>query len=101
MQRIIFYKSFYTAQVTHIFEYMHSMNIVYRDLKPENLLVAVDGYLKLTDFGFAKVVLTLFCGLVRLLRTLQWYKFQSQTLLCRIYFQKLSFLFGNQFLIKR
>ncbi len=34
------------------------MNIVYRDLKPENLLVSVDGYLKLTDFGFAKVVLT-------------------------------------------
>lgn len=35
---------------------MHGMNIVYRDLKPENLLVSVDGYLKLTDFGFAKVV---------------------------------------------
>jgi len=35
---------------------MHSMNIVYRDLKPENLLVNADGYLKLTDFGFAKVV---------------------------------------------
>lgn len=33
------------------------MNIVYRDLKPENLLVNSDGYLKLTDFGFAKVVL--------------------------------------------
>jgi protein kinase X len=33
------------------------MNIVYRDLKPENLLVNNDGYLKLTDFGFAKVVL--------------------------------------------
>ena len=32
------------------------MNIVYRDLKPENLLVSADGYLKLTDFGFAKVV---------------------------------------------
>jgi serine/threonine protein kinase len=39
-----------------IFEYMHSMSIVYRDLKPENLLVNADGYLKLTDFGFAKVV---------------------------------------------
>jgi protein kinase A len=35
---------------------MHGMNIVYRDLKPENLLVSADGYLKLTDFGFAKVV---------------------------------------------
>jgi serine/threonine protein kinase len=39
-----------------MFEYIHSKNIIYRDLKPENLLIADDGYLKLTDFGFAKVV---------------------------------------------
>jgi len=37
-----------------MFEYMHSKNIIYRDLKPENILMAADGYLKLTDFGFAK-----------------------------------------------
>lgn len=30
--------------------------MVYRDLKPENLLINTDGYLKLTDFGFAKIV---------------------------------------------
>ena len=48
--------SFYGAQVASMFEYLHSKNIVYRDLKPENLLIADDGYLKLTDFGFAKVV---------------------------------------------
>lgn len=46
----------YSAQIAHMFDYLHSMNIVYRDLKPENLLIAEDGYLKLTDFGFAKVV---------------------------------------------
>jgi len=39
-----------------MFEYLHSKNVIYRDLKPENLLIAEDGYLKLTDFGFAKVV---------------------------------------------
>lgn len=39
-----------------IFEYIHSKNVIYRDLKPENLLIADDGYLKLADFGFAKVV---------------------------------------------
>eukprot|EP00812_Abedinium_dasypus_P001185 NODE_1142_length_1232_cov_325.703483.p1 GENE.NODE_1142_length_1232_cov_325.703483~~NODE_1142_length_1232_cov_325.703483.p1 ORF type:complete len:278 (+),score=91.45 NODE_1142_length_1232_cov_325.703483:3-836(+) len=47
---------FYAAQVAAIFEYCHSLSIVYRDLKPENLLLMADGYLKLTDFGFAKVV---------------------------------------------
>lgn len=39
-----------------MFEYLHKQNIIYRDLKPENLLISADGYLKLTDFGFAKVV---------------------------------------------
>ena len=47
---------FYAAQVTIMFEYLHGKNIVYRDLKPENLLINQDGYLKMTDFGFAKVV---------------------------------------------
>ena len=47
---------FYAAQVASIFEYLHGRNIIYRDLKPENLLVDEKGYLKLTDFGFAKIV---------------------------------------------
>jgi serine/threonine protein kinase len=37
-----------------MFEYLHSKHIIYRDLKPENILIDQEGYLKLTDFGFAK-----------------------------------------------
>eukprot|EP00388_Colpodella_angusta_P014566 GDKJ01036418.1.p1 GENE.GDKJ01036418.1~~GDKJ01036418.1.p1 ORF type:complete len:338 (+),score=60.27 GDKJ01036418.1:94-1107(+) len=47
---------FYTAEITLAFQYLHLMNIVYRDLKPENLLIDTTGHLKITDFGFAKIV---------------------------------------------
>ena len=48
---------FYAAEVVVSFEYLHSRNIIYRDLKPENLLIDRNGHLKITDFGFAKEVL--------------------------------------------
>ena len=47
---------FYGGQVVAIFEYLQSKEIVYRDLKPENIMIVSDGYLKMIDFGFAKVV---------------------------------------------
>ena len=46
----------YIAQIVMIFDYLHNKNIIYRDLKPENILIHKSGYLKLTDFGFAKIV---------------------------------------------
>jgi serine/threonine protein kinase len=47
---------FYAAQIVMIFEYLHEQDFIYRDLKPENLLLDNVGYIKITDFGFAKRV---------------------------------------------
>ena len=47
---------FYTANVLLALQHLHSKGIVYRDLKPENLLVDKDGYVKVADFGFAKII---------------------------------------------
>jgi protein kinase A/protein kinase X len=47
---------FFAVEIILAFEYLHSSDIAYRDLKPENLLIDRDGHVKITDFGFAKEV---------------------------------------------
>lgn len=47
---------FYASQVILALEYLHFCNLVYRDLKPENIMIEKNGYLKICDFGFCKVL---------------------------------------------
>jgi len=47
---------FHAAQVVLALEYLQKMDVAFRDLKPENMLICSNGFIKLTDFGFAKRV---------------------------------------------
>ncbi|KAH8077209.1 hypothetical protein JL720_10174 [Aureococcus anophagefferens] len=47
---------FYAAQLASAFAYLHDHGVVYRDLKPENVLLGLDGYVVLADFGLAKTL---------------------------------------------
>jgi len=57
---------FYAAQIALALGYLHESKIIYRDLKPENIMIENDGYLKLGDFGMAKMMVdepaNSFCG---------------------------------------
>eukprot|EP00397_Hematodinium_sp_SG-2012_P018511 GEMP01018967.1.p1 GENE.GEMP01018967.1~~GEMP01018967.1.p1 ORF type:complete len:502 (+),score=94.18 GEMP01018967.1:109-1614(+) len=45
---------FYVSEVSLGLEYLHTLKILYRDLKPENVLLDITGHVKLTDFGLSK-----------------------------------------------
>lgn len=58
----------YGAELWSALHFLHEKMVIYRDLKPENLLLDCSGHLILTDFGMSKVLdlpeqrLTTFCG---------------------------------------
>lgn len=47
---------FYFAEMCLAMKYIHSKDIVYRDVKPENILIGLDGHIKIADFGLSKIL---------------------------------------------
>lgn len=66
---------FYLAELVLAIGHLHEHGIIYRDLKPENVMLDATGHIKLTDFGLSKEYIRLeekthtFCGTIEVLLT--------------------------------
>ena len=62
---------FYLSEVLLSLEYLHNLNLIYRDLKTENILIDKTGNIKIVDFGFTRTEpeekCKSFCGTVQYL----------------------------------
>ena len=59
---------YYIAEILLALEELHTRDIIYRDLKPDNIVIDLEGHVRLTDFGLSKEQVTdqtsamSFCG---------------------------------------
>ena len=50
------WSTFYACEILSTLKDLHLRGVIYRDLKPENVMIDADGHVKIIDFGFARLL---------------------------------------------